>query len=241
VEHGFLDKYADLNGPIHKVDPRVKLFILLAAVAATSFLTETKSNIKTLYLLLAAAAALLWLTGIKLSIYFKRMLIVLPPILVLSFVYSFKNGTLNSATFTFYALKALISFTFLFVLVGTTRFENLLKALKFFKVPALGLSLLAFLYRYIFVIQDELERMQRAKDLKLPFADRKLNLKATFYLVGMIFLRSFERSERIYRSMIARGYNPEKMFRIEIFRPGYADFLFILSSLLYLWLILELR
>jgi cobalt/nickel transport system permease protein len=183
VEHGFLDKYADLNGPIHKVDPRVKLFILLAAVAATSFLTETKSNIKTLYLLLAAAAALLWLT----------------------------------------------------------RFENLLKALKFFKVPALGLSLLAFLYRYIFVIQDELERMQRAKDLKLPFADRKLNLKATFYLVGMIFLRSFERSERIYRSMIARGYNPEKMFRIEIFRPGYADFLFILSSLLYLWLILELR
>lgn len=241
MEHGFLDKYADLKSPIHSVDPRVKLVVLLTAAAAASFLPETADGINILYYLMASAAVLILLTRIPPLLYFKRALIILPPVTMLSLVYAFNDGFFNLNIFVFYTLKALTCFAFLFVLVGTTRFEKLLKALKFFRAPALVLSLLSFLYRYVFVIQDELERMLRAKELKLPEGSRKFDLKATFLLIGMIFFRSFERSERIYRSMLARSYDPEIAFAPEKLKLGAADYLFAFSGILYLWLILALQ
>jgi cobalt/nickel transport system permease protein len=64
------------------------------------------------------------------------------------------------------------------------------------------------MYRYIFVLEDEFLRMQRA------FQSRSLGNKKGWFLtrsfanmVGVLFIRAYERAERIYLAMCARGYN----------------------------------
>jgi len=67
--------------------------------------------------------------------------------------------------------------------------------------------LLSVMYRYIFVIHDEATRLKQAHDSRYFGGGLLLNIKTVGYMAGSLFVRSYERAERIYNAMLARGYD----------------------------------
>jgi cobalt/nickel transport system permease protein len=67
--------------------------------------------------------------------------------------------------------------------------------------------LTSFMYRYSFILIDEMHRMRRARDSR-SFGGRWLwQTRVIGHMVGTLFLRSFHRGERVYLAMLSRGYH----------------------------------
>lgn len=206
MEHGFLDKYATINSHVHNLNPRIKVILIFGLVFTTALIQIGKW--RALLLLTVFAVLLMIISKLPLKIILIRLLTAAPIIFILSLTYALTSEVLSfpySLMFVF--LKSLTCVGFLVVLVSTIRFDLLLRTLRYFGLPNSVTVVLSFFYRYVFVIQDELERMLRAKSARLIEPSNKQRLKMLYTLVGMLLLRSFERSERIYRSMQAKGFS----------------------------------
>jgi cobalt/nickel transport system permease protein len=120
-------------------------------------------------------------------------------------------------------------------LVCTTQFSLLLEAMRKFAAPRLLVMELAFLYRYIFVLIDEAMRVRRGRDFRgatrAPFSRR---LAAVGGVVGALFVRTLDRSQRIHTAMCARGYRgqPHSLARLK-FRTVDAVFLAAVAAYLF--------
>jgi cobalt/nickel transport system permease protein len=102
------------------------------------------------------------------------------------------------------------------LLAFTTPFHDLIDALRELRLPRILISIISFMYRYLAVLADEGSRMLRARDARSAGArDGKgggsIRWRATVTgrMVGSLFLRAYERSERIYAAMQARGFEGE--------------------------------
>jgi cobalt/nickel transport system permease protein len=105
------------------------------------------------------------------------------------------------------------------LLTATTPVPDLLRALRWMRVPRILVATVYFTYRYLLGIGDEAMRMMRARDsrsaaLEGRRAGRSVVWRARIlgHMVGSLFVRSLERSERVYAAMQARGYAGELRF-----------------------------
>jgi cobalt/nickel transport system permease protein len=217
MRHDFIDKYSDRNSPIHRIDARVKIFCVFAfIVLATSVMN-----------IYALAASAVLLTGVfivsrvPLKWAFVKASIVVPVAGSFALVKAFTTSGspiascwilnltsegVDAAALLFF--RAFISVYAIVLLTSTTRFPTLLAALEKLKVPTLITSMISFTYRYIFVFTDEAERLERAKASKcIQGAQYKQRLSASAKTIGLVFIKAYERGERIYRSMLARGFD----------------------------------
>src|SRR4029079_6038976 len=89
----------------------------------------------------------------------------------------------------------------------TTPFDRLLVAFRQLGMPRVCVTLLAFTYRYAFVVFDELARMRTAQRAR-TFGPRGpwAAWKGTVQLVAMLMIRSLDRAERVHNAMLARGW-----------------------------------
>jgi cobalt/nickel transport system permease protein len=92
------------------------------------------------------------------------------------------------------------------LLSNTTPFSALLDVMKRARVPAILVSTLALMYRYLFVLADEVQRMRRARASRTFRPGRWWTWRALASVIGQLFVRSVERAERIYAAMTARGW-----------------------------------
>ncbi len=101
------------------------------------------------------------------------------------------------------------------LLAFTTPFHDLIDALRELHLPRILISIISFMYRYLAVLGDEGSRMLRARDARSAAGQGKaggsIRWRATVTgrMVGSLFLRAYERSERIYAAMQARGFEGE--------------------------------
>lgn len=110
--------------------------------------------------------------------------------------------------------KSMVSVQVAVLLVMTTHFTDMLWAMGALHVPKVLVAVISFMYRYVFVMADEALRLTRARDSRSavvggnPAKGRSVWFRAstTGRMIGSLFLRSFERSERVYQAMVARGY-----------------------------------
>jgi cobalt/nickel transport system permease protein len=95
------------------------------------------------------------------------------------------------------------------LLVMTTPFPTLLSALRALGVPHILTAILSFMYRYLFVLVDEAMRLQTAREARSAGSGGTLlwRVRVLGGMVGSLFIRSYERSERIYAAMLSRGYD----------------------------------
>ena len=70
------------------------------------------------------------------------------------------------------------------------------------------ITVLALMYRYVFVVIDEVERLQRARASRTFLPGRAVAWRGGAGVVGQLFVRSSERAERVYAAMCARGWRP---------------------------------
>ena len=225
-----LERYIDAESPVHALDARVKLLLALAAILALGLLPAGA------WAGIAAIAALIWWTAARahvgLGTVLRRAFVALPFTLAavtLVFtrpgepLFTLPLGRLQlTATdagliaFASVVVKSWLSVQVALLLTATTHFTDLLYALRALRLPAVLVTILSFAYRYLFVMVDEAQRMLRARDCRaatLPdkAAGRSLRWRAGVVgqMAGTLFLRSYERSERIYVAMLARGFSGE--------------------------------
>jgi cobalt/nickel transport system permease protein len=117
--------------------------------------------------------------------------------------------------FTTIAAKSWVSVQAALLLAFTTPFHELVDGLRQLRLPRIMVAIIGFMYRYLAVLADEATRMSRARTARSANPDGRgggsiaWRARVTGAMVGSLFLRSYERSERIYAAMQARGFEGE--------------------------------
>lgn len=207
----------DPASPAHRLDPRAKVVgLLTVTVVAVSAPVEQWP----VYLGCVAVLAVYGRVGrVGLREVWRRARFVLPLVLFVAVFVPFlrKGGaeydlgpiTIHQAGLAVLgavAAKATIG-TLSAVLLGvTTSFPAVLRGLEAMRVPRLFVLIAAFMYRYLFVIVEELGRMRAALAARAYRPRNALQAGAIGRVATALFLRTYARGERVYLAMLARGY-----------------------------------
>lgn len=212
-----IDKFAHLKSPLHSWDPRVKIISISVLILSVVLLKD----LRVAFLGLGLAITLVFLSKIPFSFVFVHLRWVLFFIVALFVILSLTvpGSTLVGLSFLgvsregfelslLISLRAISAVLLIFPMLGTTRFDLSLKALQKIKVPDKLIQLLMFTYRYIFLFLDEQKRIFTAATSRGWVRKTNLStLKTMGNLVGMLLVRSFDRTERIRDAMLSRGYS----------------------------------
>lgn len=92
------------------------------------------------------------------------------------------------------------------ILVSTTPFAELLEALRTLRLPEVVTTSLGLAYRFLYILNDETERMRRAARSRNAGAGATSRRRLLVGITGAVLQRSFARSERLHKAMLARGF-----------------------------------
>jgi len=96
--------------------------------------------------------------------------------------------------------------------------------------------ILSFMYRYLFIVVDEAMRMKQARDSRNFGGGRRWQISTIGNMIGTLFIRSYERGERVYVAMAARGFDGH-IRTLNHLSFGVADAYFGIGGILVLSLI----
>ena len=202
MRHDFLDRYNRLDSPAHRLPAEVKLAVALLLVV---FLVLTPLTARWLFVAVAGGLVSVALAArIPLGYLGKRLLLVEPFVLGMAALTLLQPG--GWAVFFGILVKSSLCLLTMVLLANTTPFAELLRVLRRVRIPALLVTTLALLYRYLFVLVDEAERMSRARHSRTFTRQRWRIWKTLAGVISQLFVRSTERAERIYAAMCARGW-----------------------------------
>ena len=221
------DRYHEADSFLHRLDPRVKAVATFAFILSNALLPDgawIAFGFSWLFLLIANR-----LSRLGIGFTFRRSLVALPfALIALTVLFTIPGKSLSSFHFLFWDLtitdtgflrfvsiliRSWLSVQMAILLVAVVRFPDLIHALEHLRVPLILTTIISFLYRYLFVLADEVSRLKRARDSRSAAAPGKqsggsLTWRAGIagHMAGQLFLRSYERSDRVYNAMLARGY-----------------------------------
>ena len=95
------------------------------------------------------------------------------------------------------------------LLILSTGFDKMLKLLSSMKVPPVVVQMFSLTYRYFFVSVHEAQSFLIAKEARTYVNRRTINyqaLKDLGSILAALFIRTYERSERVYLAMKSRGF-----------------------------------
>jgi len=93
------------------------------------------------------------------------------------------------------------------LLAATTEPRALLTGLERLRMPALLVQIMGFMIRYLDVVTDELRRMHVARESRGFSARDPRHWPVVAKSAGVLFIRSYERGERVHLAMLSRGYD----------------------------------
>jgi cobalt/nickel transport system permease protein len=223
-----IERYEAGSSLVHSTDGRLKLLLTLAYVFAV---TLTPVGHWVAFGLLAAplavAVAASRLPGL---LVLRRSALALPFIVVAVPLLFTKDGDVLFTLPLFgwtaseegllavltILTKSWLSVVAVILLTATTPAVELLRAMRALAVPRILVATVSFMYRYLFVIAEEAQRLLRARDCRsAELEGRKCGGSVRWragivgHMVGSLFVRSYERGERVYAAMQARGYDGE--------------------------------
>lgn len=88
----------------------------------------------------------------------------------------------------------------------STPAHKLLLAANWFRVPKTLIELALLIYRYIFVLLEETVTIRDAQRVRLGYRHWGQSLRSLGILGGSLVLRAYDRAERVFEAMLARGY-----------------------------------
>jgi cobalt/nickel transport system permease protein len=129
-------------------------------------------------------------------------------------------------------LKSLSIVFLVVVLLGTSTVFALVHGLSHLRLPKKLLYLTFLSYRYIHVIHHEYMRLRDAMKIRGFRPGTNLHTYRTYgYLIGMLLIRSYERSERIHQAMLCRGFHG-RFYLLDHFHVHRKDILFTIGMAL---------
>jgi cobalt/nickel transport system permease protein len=226
----FLDPYRDGVSQIHRLDARVKFVLTLAFILTVAL---SPNGAWPVYILLfSLAVALQILSGLGVGYVLKRSALAAPFVLSAApLLFTVSGDALATVPglnwvisaqglerFASLSLKSWISVQAAILLSATTPFPSLLQAMRAVRIPRLLVAIFGLMWRYLFVLVDEALRLMRARAARSGESDRPgarvggglaWRAQVAGGMAGSLFLRGFERSDRIYNAMLSRGYDGE--------------------------------
>lgn len=144
------------------------------------------------------------LSKIPIAFLIRRLILLEPLVLGVALVALLQPH--GGRVFLTMITKSTLCLLTMILLSNTTPFAEMLRSLQRLRVPALLITTLALMYRYLFVLVEETERMKRARASRTFTRQWARDWKMLATVVGHLFVRSTERAERIYLAMCARGW-----------------------------------
>jgi cobalt/nickel transport system permease protein len=109
------------------------------------------------------------------------------------------------------SFKLMLSLTLLNLLTFTTPIPELLQALSSLKVPSLLVAILSSMYRYLDLLIEEFATMKRAAIARNLTAGKRWQRLVIGNMIGALFIRTYDRGNRIHAAMVSRGYGGDTM------------------------------
>ncbi|MCK5014006.1 MAG: cobalt ECF transporter T component CbiQ [Candidatus Omnitrophica bacterium] len=210
------DIFSQGQSVFHSLDPRVKILAFIPLV----FVVALLQNIEAALCYLILAITFIFIAGINkkelarriavLNVFIAFLWMTLPFSIEGKVLFTIKtiSFSMEGALYTLIiTLKANAILLFTVALIGTTDVFALAHALFHLKFPKKLVYLSMFLYRYISVLHEEYERLINTAKARSFYPRTNINtLKTYAYMVGMLFVNSYERSQRIYQALTLRGF-----------------------------------
>ncbi|MBV8265197.1 MAG: cobalt ECF transporter T component CbiQ [Planctomycetaceae bacterium] len=205
----FLERYSEGDGPLHRLDARVKLVATLAYVVTVVVLpVGWWHGLAALGLVLAFVVGLSGVPPRELLGRWLAFLVLVGSLALMVALSHPRRAALGLAPVALTILaKNGLAFLATLVLVNVTPFRTLLVAMRRLGLPRVLVATLQFMYRYLFVLADELDRMAQARRSRTFRRSGRLDWGLLTGLIGILFLRAFERGERVHAAMLARGWD----------------------------------
>ena len=229
------EPFADGNSFVHQLDPRLRL------IAACVFSTVVALSRSYQVLTAAVLISFLWIVLAQLPVreIIKRV-IVLNSFNVLLWIFLpltfqgslplalgpltiYKAGMAMAAQIT---LKSNAILLIIMALITTMNLAVLGQALNWLHVPDKIVHLLLMTYRYVFLIEQEYQRLMRAARFRGFRPGTDLHTYKTYAsIVGMLFVRSALRADRVQKAMLCRGFKG-RFYCLHEFNTGTHEWLF---------------
>jgi cobalt/nickel transport system permease protein len=205
VKHNFIDRYAGLDSPLHTLDARTKLVGFTALIVAVLWIPPGKTF--DFFSVFFVTAILMGISQVPLGYILGRTLILLPFVVLAGLARPWTRA-LDLTLFSALILRSVLCLMLAIILTNTTRFTELLRGLRRLGCPRILALNLGFLYRYVFVLTEEVLRMRQARDCRrVGRLGMVAELRTLGAMLGTLLLRSFERAERMHSAMLSRGYS----------------------------------
>ena len=203
---------------LHELSPQLKILATLLIVVSIAF-----SKIINPFQIISHAVIvflIIRLSNIPLKTYLKRLTLDIPFILFALFLPFLSSGN-NDMVFTLFSFEVyrtglLEMFAILFkataglsmgiVLTATTTNIELIYGLQKLKLPPIIIAIMSFSIRYIDVFIDEFKRVKISMQSRGYIEKGIKTLLPIAYASGAMLIRGYERGERVYLSMISRGF-----------------------------------
>ncbi len=198
MHHLVIDRWSRGSSPLHQRDPRAKLAALLVFLIALSTTPPTAQAAFAAYailLVVAANIARLPIRGLA-----GRAALVLPFSATFALLTWWSGDSLRALAL---AEKSFLSGVAALLLVGTTPLTGWTAALESWHAPRMLILVIQFVYRYLFVIAEQAQRMRWAA---LCRGSHHGGFRSAAGLLGVLFARSWQRADGIYHAMLARGF-----------------------------------
>jgi cobalt/nickel transport system permease protein len=222
----YIEDLSNKKGVLQSINPLAKLVAIVAMIVASLFIF----NLSYLLILCIIPIVLAVSSRISFTHFFSRTAliplfsaVISIPILFLTAGSPVATANIGIVTLTITSegIIRVLVFTFrvwfcvasLTLLVLSTGFDKMLALLSTIKVPNVIVHLFSLTYRYFFVSIHEAQSVLIAKEARTYVHKKTLNMQALKDLgavVSTLFIRTYERSERVYLAMKARGFDIEK-------------------------------
>lgn len=235
---------------IHNIDPRLRVigatvYALLVAVSY-DFGALSAALILSIFMafsaqldfrvvlgrFLAPAVFLLLLWAVLPWSYDGEVLIALGPVSIT------RPGIVLCSQISLKTISLLLAFM---ALIATMAVDTLGHSLSRLGLPDKMIHLILITYRYIFVLEQEYQRLVRAMKIRNFRPKTNLHSYRTYaYLVGMLFVRASERARRVHNAMVCRGFCG-RFISLRRYPPNPYNLVFSLGTVLSLAVIVTLE
>lgn len=219
-----IEQEAWKNSIIHSLDGRIKLLLIFMIVIYSVYTTD----LKILFLLEIYLIIILLFSKISISYFVKRVLMILPfggfiaifqPFIKEGLIlYTLPLGLTVSYEGIIFGIlllsRLVVCLSAIVLLSSVTPLESIVNSMRKLGFPKEMAMILSMTVRYLFVFFDELENIKKAQKSRcFSIWNKKTSyswrLKQIGYTVMMLFLKSFEKGETVYHSMLTRCYTGE--------------------------------
>ena len=220
-----IDELGDRNTMIHGIDSSIKIIVTIIYVIKV--ISMKQFIISDITCIVLYPLILFKVGKVPIKFIVKKIIFILPIILGLSVINLIIDFSYSEIYFSLLLLfKCTFALIGALLLIVTTGVNNLAFGLKKLKIPNILIMQILMLYRYIILMMEEFYRVKSAYELR-TLGEKSMTMKDYGQIVGQMFLKTIDRSEKVYEAMKLRGFE-EDLYINSNKRAGRIDFLYLI-------------